>query len=117
MCEFFLGGLAGFQSVDGVVVGDLDMAGAFVRAGMLIEVLVRPGSLGGDPAGIRGQGQGSGVRGRVRVRERGQGAGSGIRVRVRVSRAIYRKSLHQPGTLLSSENHRRLKLHLQRLDH
>ena len=78
MCEFFLGGLAGFQSVDGVVVGDLDMVGAFVRAGMLIEVLVRPGSLGGNRPG-------SGVRGRERGQAQGQvqgqgaGAGSGIR--------------------------------------
>jgi len=70
----FFGGLAGFQSVDGVVVGGLDMAGAFVRAGMLIEVLVRPGSWGGNRPG-------SGVRVRGRERDRGreryQGSGAG----------------------------------------
>jgi hypothetical protein len=74
----FFGGLAGFQSVDEVVVGDLDMAGAFVRAGMLIEVLVRPGSWGGTGRDQgQDQGQGAGAGSRTGVRERGQGAGQG----------------------------------------
>ena len=69
-------GLAGFQSVDGVVVGGLDMAGAFVRAGMLIEVLVRPGSWGGNRPGS-GSGSGAGSGGREQDRGQGAGAGSG----------------------------------------
>jgi hypothetical protein len=76
----FFGGLAGFQSVDEVVVGDLDMAGAFVRAGMLIEVLVRPGSWGGNRPG---SGSGSGAGSGGREQDRGQGAGAGSRTGVR----------------------------------